>query len=112
MLAIYTKQQSDLTNSLTTSADIFQYKGYSIIKEFYSPDYTNDIVKEKAAGQDKRITLCWQPDIIMDGTIKKVPVHFFNNDRTKSFKVVVEGITEEGKMVLIEKVIAPQTKGF
>jgi len=112
VLAIYTKQQSDLTNSLTTSADIFQYKGYSIIKEFYSPDYTNDIVKEKAAGQDKRITLCWQPDIIMDGTIKKVPVHFFNNDRTKSFKVVVEGITEEGKMVLIEKVIAPQTKGF
>ncbi len=36
----------------------------------------------------------------------------FNNDRTKSFKVVVEGITEAGKMVLIEKIIAPQTKGF
>lgn len=112
VLAIYTKQHSDLTNSLTTSADIFQYKGYSIIKEFYSPDYTNNIASGKAAGQDKRITLCWQPDIIMDGTMKEAPIHFFNNDRTKSFKVVVEGITEAGKMVLIEKIIAPQTKGF
>ena len=44
--------------------------------------------------------------------MKDVPIQFYNNDRTRSFKVIVEGITEEGKMVLIEKLIAPQTKGF
>ena len=48
----------------------------------------------------------------MDGTMKDVPIQFYNNDRTRSFKIIVEGITEEGKMVLIEKIIAPQTKGF
>lgn len=112
VLALYTKQHSDLANDLVTSADMFQYKGYSIIKEFYSPDYSDVDVLAKSKGQDQRITLHWQPDIIMDGTMKDVPIQFYNNDRTKSFKVIVEGITEEGKMLLIEKIIKPQTKGF
>ena len=111
-MALYTKQHTDLANDLATSADILQYKGYSIIKESYSPDYSDADVLAKSKGQDQRITLHWQPDIIMDGTMKEIPVRFYNNDRTKSFKVIVEGITEEGKMVFIEKTISPQTKGF
>ena len=36
VLAIYTKKGNDLSNALSSSSGIFQYKGYSISKEFYS----------------------------------------------------------------------------
>ncbi len=113
VLAIYTKKGVDLTNALSTSADIFQYKGYSIIKEFYSPDYAAGATTTSSSSQkDNRITLYWQPDIIIDGGDIKFPIRFYNNDRTKNFRIIVEGMTSEGKMLFIEKTIAPATKGF
>ena len=54
----------------------------------------------------------WQPDIIIDGADIKFPIRFYNNDRTKKFRIIVEGMTSEGKMLFIEKTIAPATKGF
>jgi hypothetical protein len=113
VLAIYTKKGADLTNALSTSADIFQYKGYSIMKEFYSPDYAIvSPIHSTQSQQDNRITLYWQPDIIIDGADIKFPIKFYNNDRTKKFRIIVEGMTSEGKMLFIEKTIAPATKGF
>lgn len=113
VLAIYTKKGADLTNALSTSADIFQYKGYSIMKEFYSPDYAIvSPIHSTQSQQDNRITLYWQPDIIIDGADIKFPIRFYNNDRTKKFRIIVEGMTSEGKMLFIEKTIAPATKGF
>lgn len=110
VLAVYTKNGADLTNSLSTSADIFQYKGYSVIKEFYSPDYTAGAdANLPFSGKDHRITLHWQPDIFVDGVNVKVPVIFYNNDRSGSFRVIVEGMTSEGKMVFIEKIISSET---
>ncbi len=113
ILAVYTKDGVDLTNSLSTSADIFQYRGYSVIKEFYSPDYIAGAdATQPSPAKDHRITLHWQPDIFVDGVNAKVPVIFYNNDRSRSFKVIVEGMTSEGKMVFIEKIISPVQKGF
>ncbi len=113
VLAIYTKKGADLTNSLSTSGDIFQYKGYSVIKEFYSPDYaTGQNVNRASSQKDQRITLHWQPDIIVDGVNQKVPVKFYNNERSRSFRIVVEGMTSEGKMLFIEKIVSPASKGF
>ena len=113
VLAIYTKKGADLTNALSTSADIFQCKGYSIMKEFYSPDYAIvSPIHSTQSQQDNRITLYWQPDIIIDGADIKFPIRFYNNDRTKKFRIIVEGMTSEGKMLFIEKTIAPATKGF
>jgi hypothetical protein len=113
VLAVYTKKGADLSNSLSTSGDIFQYKGYSVIKEFYAPDYSSGKPLNLSSSQkDQRITLHWQPDIIVDGVDTKVPVQFYNNERSRSFKVVVEGMTSEGKMVFIEKIITPDKKAF
>jgi hypothetical protein len=113
VLAIYTKKGTDLGNTLSSSSGIFQYKGYSINKEFYSPDYAvNKDDVTHSSEKDRRITLHWQPDVIVDGVDTKVPIIFYNNDRTKSFKIVVEGMTSEGKMLFIEKIISPITKGF
>lgn len=113
VVAIYTKQGVDLNNSLMTSADIFPYKGFSVIKEFYAPEYPSGIKPDPAAkSKDHRITLYWWPDILVDGTDTKVPLVFYNNERTKSFRVIVEGMTQDGKMVFIEKIITPERKGF
>jgi hypothetical protein len=113
VLAIYTKKGADLSNSLSTSADIFQYNGYSIIKEFYSPDYASGTdINMSTTQKDHRITLHWQPDITVDGVDTKVPLRFYNNERSKEFKIIVEGITSEGKMLFIEKIVSPSIKGF
>jgi len=82
---------------------MISYKGYSVIKEFYSPDYSVEKNNKKA---DNRITLYWNPAIFVDGINPDIPITFYNNDRTKQYKLVVEGMTTDGKMLMIEKIIA------
>ena len=75
-----------------------------VVKEFYAPDYTVDkTARDKA---DNRITLDWRPDIFVNHINPRIPVTFYNNDRTKQFRVVVEGMTTDGKMIFIEKIIS------
>ena len=106
VLAVYTRKPEDMTNVPNSAADLFFYNGYTVVKEFYSPDYSQPVTEPKKA--DNRITLHWQPDIFLSGTKNSVPVRFYNNDRTKSFKVVAEGVTTDGKLLLIEKVFKPK----
>ena len=101
VLAIYTKKDSD-PGSLPAAGKMTNYRGYSIIKEFYSPDYS--IVK-KTGKADQRMTLYWNSAIVIDSVDPKVPVIFYNNDRTKQFKIVAEGMTTDGKLLMIEKII-------
>ena len=111
VLAIYTKKGSDFSGTISSSADQFRFKGYSVIKEFYSPDYEVDPNRVQLA--DKRITLLWQPDVFVNAANAKVPLVFHNSDRTSRFKIVVEGMTWDGRMVTLEKIIsAPGKKGF
>lgn len=110
VLAVYTKKDADIT-SLSSTAGMLQYNGYSVVKEFYAPEYTvNKTPRDK---EDHRITLDWRPDIFVNHINPRIPLTFYNNDRTKQFKVVVEGMTTDGKMILIEKTISsPGTKSF
>lgn len=110
-LAVYTKQHADITSALATGADIFQFKGYSVVKEFYAPDYDHPNPAD-ASKADNRITLHWQPEIILDGEQDKARIRFYNNDRSKSYKIVVEGMTVDGKLLLIEKLVTPDKKAF
>ncbi|MGJ7029936.1 hypothetical protein [Niabella hirudinis] len=103
-LAIYMKKGADLAASTEAATDIIIYKGYSIIKQFYAPDY--DLNKNiDPTKPDERLTLAWLPDIYLANISPRVPVIFYNNDRTKRFKVVVEGLTNDGRMLMIEKTI-------
>ena len=107
VLAIYTKKDADIT-TLSSAANMVKYRGYSVVKEFYAPDYTvNKTSKEKS---DHRITLDWRPAIFVNHINPGIPITFYNNDRTKQFKIVVEGMTAEGKMVMIEKIISSAQK--
>lgn len=100
-LAIYTKRGADLLKSLPNSGDMIVTAGYSVTREFYSPDYS---VKQPFR-PDQRITLYWNSGLIAAGVNSKLPIRFYNNDRTKRFRVIIEGMTAEGKMLLVDRVI-------
>jgi len=101
VLAIYTKKGEDALNSITTK-DRIRYQGYSVIKEFYAPDYK--VNQQTDLNVDNRITLLWKPDIQVRGINSIITIPFYNNDRSKQFKVVLEGLTVDGKMLMLEKI--------
>jgi hypothetical protein len=103
VLAVYTKKTSDFEKSTSSEFRPINYQGYSVVKEFYSPEYSD---KSIFAQPDNRITLHWMPNIIINGRDVKIPVSFYNNDRTRQFKIVVEGITNDGKITMFEKIVS------
>ncbi len=103
VISIYTKKGSDANSSVDSKLGVVKLNGYSAIKQFYSPDYASpatDVLYE-----DVRKTLYWNPFIILDKTKKRFKFQFFNNDITSRFRVVMEGINDEGKLVHVEKVM-------
>jgi hypothetical protein len=105
VLSIYTKKGDDLIDRRPKDTDMGMVKvaGYSPLKEFYSPDYAQS--NTHSGGTDARTTLLWVPYIFTDANNRKVPITFYNNDFTKKFRLVLEGINDEGKMIHIEKII-------
>ena len=102
-LAVYTRKGDDLIDRRPTEKDLGSVKvaGYSPVKEFYSPDYTQD----NSSGTDARTTLLRAPYILTDKNNRKVPVVFYNNDFSKRFRVILEGVNNEGKLIRIERTI-------
>lgn len=101
-LAVYTKEKSN-KDEKPEKLEFVEYKGYSVIKEFYQPDYNTSEPRHSLA--DNRTTLYWNPDVYTDKESKSVKVNFFNNDFSKRFKIVVEGFDAAGKLVHQEKII-------
>lgn len=107
VLAIYTKQNADLISGVDGAGDMFPYKGYAVVRQFYSPDYS--VPPPPNAPADHRITLQWLPEVVVDGVNVKYPLTFYNNDRTQNFRIVVEGMTADGRMMSLEKVVHAAT---
>jgi hypothetical protein len=99
-IAIYTKKVEDDIKTLSRT-DVVNYTGFSVIKEFYSPDYEKPGI---APVNDLRSTLYWNPTLIMDKTTRRIKIPFYNNDNCKKIRVIVEGINEEGQLTREEKV--------
>lgn len=103
-LCIYLKKGDDLIDKKRSATDMGMIKvaGYSPVKEFYAPDYsqTNDMM-----GNDARSTLLWAPYIFTGKSYRTVPITFYNNDFTKRIKIVLEGVNEDGKLIHVEKII-------
>jgi len=70
--------------------------GYSVIRNFYSPVYDGSEDTENQKG-DFRSTLYWNPVIEIDEDGVGW-VSFYNSDQTGEVKVVVEGVTKNGKL--------------
>jgi len=81
--------------------------GYSIAKEFTSPDYS-----EHTAGDDRadfRSTIYWNPLLISDGK-EPLMVSFYAADIPTSYRIVVEGVTADGQAIRGEKIIVVRSK--
>lgn len=104
-IAIYTRKGGDVQQKVEGKGlNRSMVAGYSASKEFYSPNY-NDLAASAGVSADYRSTLYWAPIVLLDGTRKSTRLQFFNNDVTKSFRIIVEGMNEVGKLVRIEKVV-------
>lgn len=102
-IAIYTKRGGDATYSPGIGFEKYKIAGYSITREFYSPDYSED--KRVNELDDERTTLYWNPKLERDSVDQKLHISFYNSDVGKRYRMVVEGMTEDGRMARIEKVL-------
>ncbi|HEY1871466.1 MAG TPA: hypothetical protein VGG71_10430, partial [Chitinophagaceae bacterium] len=104
-IAVYTRKGGEPTPD-NGRKQVIPYKmiiGYTAQKEFYSPNYgTYD---EKNEEKDMRSTLYWAPLILTTPGNNTIRLKFFNNDFSQSFRVIVEGMTTDGRLTHIEKVI-------
>lgn len=102
-IAIYTKRGGDENYSPGRGFSSKKIMGYSLVRQFYSPDYA---VKNKLTElPDKRVTLYWNPDLRRDSLTHHISFSFYNSDVTQRIRIIVEGLTDEGKIAHLEKLI-------
>ena len=102
-IAVYTRKGGDVQQEKGEGMPHKTIAGYSLIKEFYVPDYlslTQDLNKV-----DSRSTLYWNSLIMTTPQDHEVRFKFFNNDITKSYRIILEGMNTQGQFTHIEKVI-------
>jgi hypothetical protein len=99
-IAIYTKKSYHQTDTVGSAVT---YTGYSENNPFQSPNFLADPTLFQKP--DYRITLEWQPTLLLNNVNPSIPIRFVNNDRTKRFRLIVQGITANGKLIYKEEII-------
>lgn len=102
-IAIYTRKGGDVQREKGEGMPHKTIAGYSEIKEFYVPDYLS--LSQDQSKQDARSTLYWNPIIMTTPQDHELRFKFFNNDITKSYRIILEGMNSQGQLTHIEKVI-------
>lgn len=104
VIAVYTKSGDYRVkgpNSSLRGFDFVTLKGYYRPKYFDSPDYS-DAKVAAAQAADYRSTIFWNPEVITSASTGRGLVTFYAADLETRYRVVVEGVTAEGKPVLSE----------
>ncbi len=102
-IAIFTRRGND--DVILNQQPALPYKiatGYTYSKEFYSPDYGDKSVNPD---KDVRSTLYWNPYVLTSLQNHIIKLRFYNNDVTTSFRIIIEGVSSDGKLTRIEKVM-------
>jgi hypothetical protein len=103
-IAIYTRKGGeDLQTQFAKGLPEKRIIGYTVSKEFYSPDYSIDSVMNIAT--DIRSTLYWNPWVLTTPGSHIARLIFYNNDIAKKIRVVIEGIDGDGRLTRIEKIV-------
>jgi hypothetical protein len=82
---------------LSDESQLLNYDCPQLHPLFYTPDYSTDSLKNFRK-PDFRHTLYWNPDIAITKD-KPVNLSFYTSDLCGKFKVTVEGITSDGKII-------------
>lgn len=102
-ISIYSRRGGDVKSVPGKGLANNKVYGYTPIRQFYSPDY--DKFRPEDANTDIRTTLYWNPGLSLTPQSPSAIVSFFNNDVTKSFRVVIEGMTKDGRLAHIEQIM-------
>ncbi|MEP7319445.1 MAG: hypothetical protein ABI921_11915 [Panacibacter sp.] len=102
-IAVYTQKGGNTSSGKTKSLPYKQLIGYTTQKEFYSPNYGT--FNQRNDEQDLRSTLYWNPMILTTKQNHIIKLPFYNNDISHSFRVIVEGVSKDGQLTRIEKLI-------
>lgn len=102
-IAVYTRKGGDVQREKGEGMPHKTIAGYSLIKEFYVPDYLS--LTQDQNKTDVRSTLYWNSLIMTTPQDHEVHFKFFNNDISKSYRIILEGMNSQGQFTHIEKVI-------
>lgn len=93
LIAIYTK--SGFAKETVKNYLSHKIKGYDRPRSFYAPDYEADKDNDNA---DFRTTIFWDPEVKTDDK-GNASVSFYTADLATRYRMVVEGVTEQGRPV-------------
>jgi hypothetical protein len=97
-LIITTRRTADpryVTSTIPAGLITYPFKGFHVKRIFYSPKY--DHPKKDGERFDSRSTIYWNPNIIT-GIDGKAAFEYYNADTKGTYRVVVEGIDDDGKL--------------
>ena len=99
--------QSSQTNETKKGYSDVRLRGYSYVREYYSPSYENKKAENKM--EDIRSLLYWNPALI---TNRKGEAEFkySNSDSVKKHQIVIEGISDMGEIILLKKLIGTENQ--
>ena len=107
VISIYTKRaDTDQPIAMDSPSLLFHIKsvlplGYQKPIEFYAPKYDTP-EKRNAQAPDLRTTIHWQP-VVQTDSAGVASFEFYTADEQTSYTVVVEGLTDEGKIIRQER---------
>ncbi|MEP7373535.1 MAG: hypothetical protein ABI675_09130 [Chitinophagaceae bacterium] len=102
-IAIYTRRGNDVKAEPGKGLASNKVFGYTSIKEFYSPNYASFSPRNEQ--RDIRTTLYWNPVLTTTPQKNQLVVSFYNNDVSGAFRVIIEGMTRDGKLAHIEQIM-------
>jgi hypothetical protein len=102
-IAVYTRKGNDVKPTAGKGLNNNKVFGYTLIKEFYSPNYSS--FKQANEQRDLRTTLYWNPAVTLSPQNRQVVLTFYNNDVSNAFRVVIEGMTADGRLAHVEQIM-------
>lgn len=107
VIAVYTKAGAAVDKT-DPNFQTIKLPGFSRTRKFEAPDYTR--TREDVAQADYRSTLLWNPYVEPDVKAGTAQVSFFASDLAGLYRVVVEGVTGDGKPVRAEVYLTIEEK--
>jgi hypothetical protein len=102
-IMIYTRNNIDDRKNMSSDEtfDKYTFNGYTVTREFSSPDYSISVNKDVP---DKRTTLYWQPEL-KTNINGDAHFSFYNSDNTKGYVIIIQGMDSEGHTGYLYKII-------
>lgn len=104
MIAVYTKKGVNVKSSPFDKVfEKIEIIGFEGEREFFNADYEKFPEFNKDL-TDRRQTLFWSPSV-KKNKIGKYVATFFNNDISNAYRVLIQGIDKNGKLIFYESII-------